>query len=277
MEGMAFMGAVGRIQLPKFDSSDSRLNKWMDWVDLVKWNTEEYFRSWVPIIYFSLFGKSHLHFTLTLFLSVFLNLSESVTVYSEKWESFIHSMWYKEGTYIVSVCTISSSSWHSYHVGNLRAIYINDKNKRAGFKLFLWLGKHFIHTEQGHGVTFRDHPTLHRASTVDQSTMVNKKESRDGYRGYVGPERKKEKWSTVRERRKGRKEERMLLETPPGQTGIEWSGEGESLQGYDTRDKFWKPIIICSLEKKKNPHRWKESMAKLWETETFFLEEFKLE
>lgn len=44
--------------------------------------------------------------------------------------------------------------------------------------------------------------------------MVNKKESSDGYRGSVGPERKEEKWGTERERRKGRKEERMLLETP---------------------------------------------------------------
>lgn len=55
--------------------------------------------------------------------------------------------------------------------------------------------------------------------------MVNKKESRDGYRDYVDPERKKEKWSTVRERRKGRKE-RMLLETPPrtDQHRMEWRG-----------------------------------------------------
>lgn len=44
--------------------------------------------------------------------------------------------------------------------------------------------------------------------------MVNKKESSDSYTGSVGPERKEEKWGTDRERRKGRKEERMLLETP---------------------------------------------------------------
>lgn len=70
--------------------------------------------------------------------------------------------------------------------------------------------------------------------------MVNKKESSDGYRGSLGPERKEEKWGTERERRKGRKEERMLLETPheSPQTGIEWSGEGKPLQGYDTRPKF---------------------------------------
>lgn len=63
---------------------------------------------------------------------------------------------------------------------------------------------HFIHTEQGHRVTFRDHPTLHRASTADQSTVVNKKEFSDGYRGYVGPERKK-KWGTERGRGKAEK------------------------------------------------------------------------
>lgn len=62
---------------------------------------------------------------------------------------------------------------------------------------------------------------------TDQSTVVNKKEFSDGCRGYVGPERKKEKWDTETERRKGRKEERTLLETPHKTEWhrMEWRGE----------------------------------------------------